>query len=129
MTFSIATKVGEVRDFAILPGGRLALFRGAETVRDRVRTKMATFLGDWYLDTTHGIDYDGKIFGFGATQDEASAILRAGILEVAGVIEITKFSLFVRNSASRNFGAEVEIRVESTAFDSRADTTLMTVIV
>ncbi len=127
MTFSIATNLDEARDFRVMPGGRLKLFRGSETVRDRVRTKLRTFLGDWYLDQTHGIDYDGKVFGFGATQDEASAIIRAGILEVDGVIEITKFSLFVRNAASRNFGAEVEIRVESTDWDDNPDTTLMTV--
>jgi hypothetical protein len=82
-----------------------------------------------YLDQTHGIDYDGKVFGFGATQDEASAILRRGILEVSGVIEITKFSLFIRNTQTRNFGAEVEIRVESTDWDDKPDTTLMTVTV
>lgn len=129
MTFSLAISDNSRRGYMIQPGGRLKLTRGADTVRERVRTKMQTFLRDWFLDQTHGVDYDGKVFGFGATQDEASAVLRRGILEVTGVIEITKFSLFVRNSAQRSFGAEVEIRVEATDWDGNLDTTLMAVTI
>ena len=129
MSWSIATKNDSTRDYRILPGGKLSLFRGSDNVRDRLKTKLQTFKGDWFLDQDHGIDYDGKIFGPGITQDEASAIIRLGILEVRGVLEIVKFSFNAGAVNYRDFFAATTVRVEATDWDTNPDTTLIDVSV
>lgn len=115
MSFSIATNGELTRDFAIDTAGRLVLSTGADAVVDRLRTRLAMWLGDWYLDTTRGIDYKNKVLGRSRNGGEISAIIRREILLEPGVDQITAFALSQDSEDRRGFTVAAKVTLTATA--------------
>lgn len=71
---------------------------GAEKILQAVGIRLRTWLGDWFLDTTHGVPYLERILGKAPRKEMVEAVLRGQILSVAGVKSIVSFSLEINNS-------------------------------
>lgn len=68
---------------------------GAERVAQAIGIRLRCWLGEWFLDTTHGVPYLERIFGKVSRPEMVEAILRAQILGVAGVRSIKAFALSI----------------------------------
>lgn len=109
MSFSLATYLKTDRDYRIGTDGRLELTIDEDTVVERLQTRLTTWLGDWYLDTSRGIDYKGKILGQAIGGSEISAILRREILLERGVERIESFFLVQEPRNPRGFTVAAEV--------------------
>lgn len=66
---------------------------GAARVAQAVGIRLRTWLGEWFLDTTHGVPYLERVLGKVSRPEIVEAVLRSQILGVAGVKTIVSFSL------------------------------------
>lgn len=87
-------------DFALHPLTRdlilpPKLLDGAARVAQAVGIRLRTWLGEWFLDTSHGVPYLEDVLGKTKSPELAEAILREQILSVAGVRSIINFSLTI----------------------------------
>lgn len=80
-------------DLAI--NGDLSFVDGAERIAQQIKITLKTFLGEWFLDTSHGIPYFEKIFIKQPNRAEVEAILRTKIKDVPGVKSVGKLALSV----------------------------------
>jgi hypothetical protein len=72
---------------------------GAERVAQAIGIRLRAWLGEWFLDATHGVPYVDEILGKGRRPEMVEAVLRAQILSVAGVQSIQSFSLSLNAQA------------------------------
>ncbi len=84
-------------------GGGLASFyiNSPTAVAQAVRTRLLLFAHEWFLDTTDGTDWFGKVLGK-YTQGTRDAVIRERILNTPGVNTILSYSSQF-NSATRTF--------------------------
>ena len=79
-----------------------------ENVTQRLRIRLLTFEGEWFLDTTYGIPYWQRILGQKPTKSAIDQILQQEILSENGVRELVSFtSSFV----NRTYSASFQVRV------------------
>lgn len=102
-------------DFALDPLTRdlilpLQALDGAAKVAQGVGIRLRTWLGEWFLDLSHGVPYVESIFGKYRRPELVEAILRAQILQVSGVKSIQSFSLQIDNSTRK---ARVDFELQS----------------
>jgi hypothetical protein len=71
---------------------------GAEQVAQAIGIRLRCWLGEWFLDTTHGVPYLERILGKVSRPEIVEAVLRAQILGVAGVRSILSFTLSINLS-------------------------------
>ena len=95
-------------DFA---GGAVRLCDGAEQVSQQIRVLLRTFIGEWFLDTTHGIPYLEKVHVKAPNRAEIETILRKKIKEIPLVSSVSKMSLQIDHPA-RMFYVEADVETE-----------------
>lgn len=79
-----------------------------ENVAQRLRIRLLSFEGDWFLDTTYGIPWWQRILGQKPTKSAIDQILQQEILSENGVKELVSFnSSFV----NRKYSASFQVRV------------------
>lgn len=79
-----------------------------ENVAQRLRIRLLTFEGEWFLDTTYGVPYWQRILGQKPTKSAIDQILQQEVLSENGVKEIVSFtSSFV----NRQYSASFQVRV------------------
>ena len=79
-------------------------------VAQAVKTRLALWLGEWYLDLEDGTPWQNGILGKG-TDVTADALLRRRILETEGVVEIvdgTYFSTLDRDTRTLSVACTIE---------------------
>ena len=69
----------------------------ANKVRQQIYLTLMTFLGEWFLDTTFGIPYFTDILIKGPSGSKIRSILRATILDVPDVTQVTTLNLALNN--------------------------------
>jgi len=81
--------------FSRLSNGKLALrpIRGADEVGQRIGIHLRTWIGEWFLDSTHGVPYLESVLGHNRRKVLVEAVLRSHILSVDGVDGINSFTL------------------------------------
>lgn len=62
--------------------GDLVTVDGADEVAQRIRHRLLTFRGEWFLDLSVGPDYRGQILLKAPLLDTVNAVLRQQILQV-----------------------------------------------
>lgn len=114
----------DARDMALDPAdddllivdGDFVLLRGVEAIASDLRSRLQTFAGEYFLDTSIGVPWlrtDGQypaILGGKPSKTRSSEILRALILETPGVVELLAF------------GAVIDGRTMRVTFRARVDT-------
>jgi hypothetical protein len=68
----------------------MVMIGGAETVAQCVRVTLESFLGEWFLDTEHGTDYE-QIVGDG--EGDPETIIRAAVFQEGNVQYIDDLSV------------------------------------
>lgn len=67
------------------------LVDSAEAVAQTVRTRLALWTGEWFLDVGAGTDYAGEVLGTG-TQGSRDVEIKQRVLTTPGVTEIVQYS-------------------------------------
>jgi hypothetical protein len=80
-------------------------------VVQKLRVKLRTFLGEWYLDTTRGLPYF-KVLEKNPNTKILEAAIKQSILEEEEVQEITQFSMTYDNS-KRTLKPNFSVRVST----------------
>lgn len=70
----------------------LALVVDTEALAQRLKTKLQTFKGEWFLDTDFGVPYYQSIFRKGITKDIVDSIIKREIRNVPGVKSIASYN-------------------------------------
>lgn len=79
-----------------------------ETVAQRLKIRLLTFLEEWVFNTAYGVPYHQRILGKKASKDSVDLIFQQQILEESGVKEIVSFtSTFVNRQYSLSFSVRV----------------------
>lgn len=80
-----------------------------QTVGQRLKIRLLTFMGEYFLDTTYGVPYWQRLLGIKQTSKAAiDLILQQQILEESGVKEIVSFnSTFQNRQYSLSFSVKV----------------------
>lgn len=103
---------GGVHDIQFDAGGSLKTVTDGEAVAQRVRQHIEFYQGEWFLDTEVGVPWFQFIFVEPFDQSTAETFLKAEILDVEGVAEITEFVVSVDKRA-RSFNlTRVTIRTD-----------------
>lgn len=68
---------------------------GSQEVLQRVRQRLRCFKGEWYLNTSIGIDYFNDIFVANPNMTIITAIFKREILATPGIIKLTAFSMSI----------------------------------
>ena|SRR5690349_10960065 len=92
---------------------------GAERIRQAVGIRLRTWLGEWFLDTSHGVPYLESILGKNRRPEIVEAILRSQILQVNGVKSIKSFTLLIdphTRKAMVDFSADTKEGLISSKF-------------
>lgn len=66
---------------------------GAESVAQRVHTRLLALRGEWFLDTGHGVPYLQEIMVKPSNLQLAESLIKQTILDTDGINELRTFSL------------------------------------
>ena len=81
-----------------------------ENVQQRLFIMLRTFMGEWFMDTEHGIPYFQRILGRKTPKATVDRIFQEKILAEQGVAEIVSFTSSLVN---REYSFVTQIRCES----------------
>tara|TARA_R100000656_G_scaffold119768_1_gene93780 strand:+ start:3371 stop:3742 length:372 start_codon:yes stop_codon:yes gene_type:complete len=84
----------------------------ADVVAQRLKIKLNTFLGEWFLDLDVGIPYFQQILNKVRNKSTIDAIFQRAILEDPDVIEMISYTSDL-NGRSRTFSLDFAVRVEN----------------
>lgn len=89
------------------------------TVAQRLRIRLLTFLGEWFLDTTYGVPY-WTILGRKTSKSVVDRIFQTEILKEQGVLEILEFNSAL--NSNRQYSMSFRVRT-----DKNQDTDVITI--
>ena len=80
----------------------------AEVVAQRLRIRLGTYLGEWFLNTEYGVSYYQQILAKKTTKVAVDRIFQQQILSERGVRELVSFSSTFQN---RQYEMSFRVRV------------------
>jgi len=83
-----------------------------ETLQQRLKVKLLTFLEEWYLDRGLGVPWFQRIFQKGTSKETVDIILKRKIAEEPEVISIQEFSSTLDNR-NRTYRLSFVVKSES----------------
>jgi hypothetical protein len=83
-------------------------------LKQRLKIKLLTFKGEWYLNTLYGTPYFQLIFGKGRGKAVVDSILRDTIREDEDVLRITRFDSSVSADRTYSLSFAVQSRTGAT---------------
>lgn len=89
----------------------------SENLAQRLKIKLLTFFGEWFLDGTIGIDYFGQVFGKNRSKQSVDAIFQAEILKEKEVLQITSFNSTL-NQQTRVYSLVFEVKTRDGFYSS-----------
>lgn len=79
-------------DLIIENGSFKIVDKGAEVVQ-HVRTRLLTYLNEWFLDRESGVPYFEQVFIKPVNLNNVESILKTTIIRTPGVSELTEFQM------------------------------------
>jgi hypothetical protein len=79
----------------------LPLVRGVDLIRQRLKQRLLTILGEWFLDETIGLPWFGEFSQKGVDDARVTALIMRSIAQTPGVSEIVAFDLTLDRRARR----------------------------
>lgn len=86
-------KLDDVTDEPVVENGDLVFIEDQDVVAQRHRLTLRTFEGEWFLDTTRGIDYRGQVLIKGVQQARVAAHFREKILAIPNTRQLNRFDV------------------------------------
>ena len=90
-------------------------YNAAEGVAQSIQTRLNLILGEWFLDTTQGTDWGGKILGRHSQAEYDSEFQRV----ILGTANVSSIASYFSDLSDRSLSVNV---VVNTAFDSQTIT-------
>lgn len=81
-----------------------------DVVAQRLKIKLSTFLGEWFLDTSIGIPYFEEVLVKGFDKQSVDALFQTAIVEDSGVLELISYNSYLESS-TRKFYLSFAVRV------------------
>lgn len=79
-----------------------------ETVAQAVKTRLALWVGEWFLDITEGMPWNEQVIGKRLRGKNYDAAIRQRILETEGVLELSDYtSTFDPNTRALSVAATI----------------------
>lgn len=86
---------------------------GAEDLAQRLQIRLRTFLGEYFMDNTLGVDWFGRVFGKNRSKTAVDALLQEEILKERDALQITNYSSSI--GTDRTFTCTFSVRTEDGA--------------
>ena len=86
---------------------------GADDLAQRLQIRLKTHLGEWFMDTSVGVDWLNRVFGKNRNKNAIDALIQAEILREPDVLQIVSYSSTVSND--RRFSCTFSVRTENGA--------------
>lgn len=87
-----------------------------QDVAQRLKIKLSTYLGEWFLDITQGVPYYESVFKKGATKSSVDLIFQTMVLEEEDVLSIVSWDSSLDNS-SRTYSLYFRVDTDSGVTD------------
>ena len=91
-----------------IASGDIETVKGIDEAGQRIRDRLLTFIGEWFLNLSFGVDYIGRIMVKNPRTSVVSAHLRSEILKSADG-KITAFSSDIKD---REFTVNYEVLID-----------------
>ena len=85
-----------------------------QSLAQRLKIKLLTFYGEWFLDSTEGIDYYGSIFGKNRSKQAIDTLFMNKILEEDDVTAISSFESSI-NKETREYSLSFSVLTTDTS--------------
>ena len=91
----------------IIADGDLIAIDNAERVAQQIKIQLLTWLGEWFLDITHGVPYLDYILVKNPNIELARSIFKEQIMKVDDVNDVTSLEIYY-NATERTMTVEYE---------------------
>lgn len=91
----------------IIADGDLIAIDNAERVAQQIKIQLLTWLGEWFLDITHGVLYLDYILVKNPNIELARSIFKEQIMKVDDVDDVTSLEIYY-NATERTMAVEYE---------------------
>lgn len=116
--FPVTSGVMQVLDLALdakthdlTLNGDVLFIDNAERVAQQIKIQLLTFLGEWFLDVTHGVPYLDYVLIKNPNFTLIRELFREQILKVDGVSNLVSIDIDF-NSATRQMSLSYEVETE-----------------
>ena len=89
---------------------------GAEDLAQRIRIRLNTFQGEWFMDNTLGVDWWNRVMGKNRSKAAVDAIIQEQILLEPDALQIVDYSSSI--SKERVFSCSFRVRTEDGAISA-----------
>ena len=109
-------KLNDSTNDLVTENGDLVLNSGVEAVRQYLRSKLRTFLGEWFLDGSRGVPYYEDIFKKNFNPVVVDGIFKEQILSTPGIIELLEFDMDI-DSSTRSLTIQFKAKTQEGTID------------
>lgn len=109
-------KLGEDGDISLVNGDAQTTSIGAEDLAQRLRIRLNTFQGEWFMDNTLGIDWWNRVMGKNRSKMAVDALIQDSILKEPDALQIVSYTSSI--STNRKFSCSFRVRTENGAISS-----------
>ena len=109
-------KLDEDGDIYLVNGDAQTTSIGAEDLAQRLRIRLNTFQGEWFMDNTLGIDWWNRIMGKNRSKMVVDALIQDAILKEPDALQIVSYTSSI--STDRKFSCSFRVRTEDGAISS-----------
>ncbi len=109
-------KLDEDGDISLVNGDAQTTSIGAEDLAQRLRIRLNTFQGEWFMDNTLGIDWWNRVMGKNRSKMAVDALIQDSILKEPDALQIVSYISSI--STDRKFSCSFRVRTEDGAVSS-----------
>ena len=108
-------------DLVLTAAGDTIVVTDVDLIRQRIKQRLLSIEGEWFLDVERGLPWFTEIIGKGAEQEQISALLATAIADTEGVDSLIQFDLTIDRRARSLF---LQFRVTALGTEIAEDITL-----
>lgn len=102
-------KLGNDHDLELIEGDFVLTSNESESLAQRLKIKILTFEGEWYLDVDEGVPYFQSIFGKNRSKESVDAIFKKTITEEPEVEALLSYESNI-SEVTRVFSVSFTVR-------------------
>jgi len=115
-------KLDESGDVSFVNGESGVTSIGAEDLSQRLQIRLNTFQGEWFMDSTLGVDWWNRVMGKNRSKMAVDALIQEAILKEPDALQILEYSSTI--STDRRFSCSFKVRTEDGAVSATQSFTI-----
>lgn len=115
-------KLDESGDVSLVAGESGVTSIGAEDLSQRLQIRLNTFQGEWFMDSTLGVDWWNRVMGKNRSKMAVDALIQEAILKEPDALQILEYSSTI--STDRRFSCSFKVRTEDGAVSATQSFTI-----